>query len=1253
MKNNVFKLLFLLLTLSLSIAVSCGEQGCMGCGQEITDESGISSGESFTSETLSSENSHNHELNILKSDSRSHWYECECGLQGEFYAHKGGTATCSFLAKCSLCGEEYGSLNSEAHLYDIVKFDQEYHWSECACGKSNERVEHYGGIASCTNKAKCTVCQTEYGETDPNAHDYSKLDYDGSSHWFECECGERTEKENHHGGIATCVNRAVCTICESDYGELANHAYVNNTCKDCFANYSTPGLNFDYIDGVYTVTGIVFGSATTEENLVIPSKNGTVKAIAPKAFNNCVNIKSVVIPSSVKTIGKDAFLGCTGLEAVYIDSLVSWCQADIESNPLSNDCDLYVNYELVTDIEIPKNIRQLKKGVFLGCNSIYSVTMHDAITEIGEKAFYGCDNLITVFLPQRNLHTIGDSAFSGCNNLVNIKPVGTSGNVNGFTPSLTKIGERAFYNCSNILGEITLNCTEIGERAFYGCKGLEWVSIKNLQKIEDSTFYGCTKLSYVSFDENLTEIGTYAFRGCAIKTLVLPEGLVSIGESAFDQCKKLKSVSFPSTLTSVGKSAFYICDQIEEVFIKDLAKWLKIDFANYDANPLFYGACISIPGQGKLEVLQIPQGITEIKPYSITGASLKEVVIPSSVEIFAVAKNFRNCSNLQRFTVSSENPFYSSIDGHLYTQDGSELLQYAFAQTDNYVVPDTLSKISTSFPEGLKNVEVGNLATWCSINFLSEACNPIYYAKRFSVNGECVAILQIPETVTEISSYAFYSCYGLIGVDIPESLTKIGSYAFNDCINLLEINNKSSLDIKKGTGTHGYVGYYAKHIYNSDQEESKLSVTQDGLVLYVDDQGDTYVCAYVGSSPDVTIVDAKVKAYAFYNNEVIKTVTLGSGVTAVNSGAFENCDNLIEVNFGTNVSSIGEGAFENCVNLQTVNFKSGGITFGLNAFFGCSNLRTCTVKYRSDWLSNKFVNSYASPLYYSRALYIDGKLLTEISLPSNLKSINDYAFYNCDSLKTVIVNSYLTSIGKYAFYDCDSLKTVSISGGGSVADKIYDYAFAECRKLENYVTAHTYIGAGVFKDCEMLTSVVIGSNITTIGTSAFEGCTSLVEVSNYSSLKIEKGKTTNGYVAYYAKHLITSRHQDSKLQYVNNCTTYIEGLEVILIKYKGEEENVVLPNNVTKIDYYAFRYTNATSAILPISLKEIEEGAIVIHKSMTVYYEGSERDWNNVSKSEIDAKYLTVYYYVENEDDVPTDSGNYWHYDEDGNVVHW
>ena len=78
----------------------------------------------------------------------------------------------------------------------------------------------HGGQASEQERAICQDCNQPYGDFVSHTHNYNVLKYDAQSHWNECSCGEKQDVEIHKGGTATTTSKAVCEICNQEYGSV-------------------------------------------------------------------------------------------------------------------------------------------------------------------------------------------------------------------------------------------------------------------------------------------------------------------------------------------------------------------------------------------------------------------------------------------------------------------------------------------------------------------------------------------------------------------------------------------------------------------------------------------------------------------------------------------------------------------------------------------------------------------------------------------------------------------------------------------------------------------------------------------------------------------------------------------------------------------------------------------------------------------------------------------------------------------------
>ena len=154
-------------------------------------------------------------------------------------------------------------------------------------------------------------------------------------------------------------------------------------------------------------------------------------------------LTEVTIPSSITSIGSGTFYECSALTAVYYTGDVAgWCGITFDyyySNPLYYAHNLYIDNTLVTRLNIPDGINEIKDYTFLGCNTLRQATIPDGVTSIGSSAFQFCSALTQVTIGN-SVTSIGNGAFYECSALAEMTVLAT------VPPT---IGEAStFYNVS-------------------------------------------------------------------------------------------------------------------------------------------------------------------------------------------------------------------------------------------------------------------------------------------------------------------------------------------------------------------------------------------------------------------------------------------------------------------------------------------------------------------------------------------------------------------------------------------------------------------------------------------------------------------------------------------------------------------------------------------------------------------------------------------------------------------------------------
>lgn len=191
--------------------------------------------------------------NDWKSNDTNHWkeYSC-CRAHAEEAAHSGGTATCQNKAVCSTCNKPYGNLGSHVPASTWSK-DASGHWHACQTPNCNEQLAftaHTPGPAATEDAPQlCTVCSYELAPALEHTHDWSAWISNGDgTHTRTCaKDGSHTETNACSGGIATCQNSAICSVCNTAYGakDMTNHTGGTEVRGSVEATTSTEGYTGD------------------------------------------------------------------------------------------------------------------------------------------------------------------------------------------------------------------------------------------------------------------------------------------------------------------------------------------------------------------------------------------------------------------------------------------------------------------------------------------------------------------------------------------------------------------------------------------------------------------------------------------------------------------------------------------------------------------------------------------------------------------------------------------------------------------------------------------------------------------------------------------------------------------------------------------------------------------------------------------------------------------------------------------------
>lgn len=316
-------------------------------------------------------------------------------------------------------------------------------------------------------------------------------------------------------------------------------------------------------------------------------------------------------------------------------------------------------------------------------------------------------------------------------------------------------------------------------------------------------------------DMPVVAIGNGAFLNCdTIKSMTIPDSVVRIEGLAFSKCYALEKVTLGQGIREIDFSPFAFCDKMtyneyqsgyyvgtEEnpyfAFVSTASKSLE----TLTIHPNTVVVCGSaIENCYTLCEVKIPEGVISLGGFVFQHcSSLEKVHIPKSLESIGLLA-FKKCDSLVEFVVADENSHFKSIDGSLFSKDGSRLIKYAAGQTvSSYCVPDGTVVIEESSFENAKHLtevtladsveEIGHSAFLYCENMQSIRFGNALKDIGGAAFGFCASLKEIvlPDSVQEISYSAFYCCDKLEFVEIGRGVVSLEDEVFYSCDALTEV----------------------------------------------------------------------------------------------------------------------------------------------------------------------------------------------------------------------------------------------------------------------------------------------------------------------------------------------------------------------------------------------------------------------------------------------------------------------------------
>ncbi|MGN0310595.1 MAG: leucine-rich repeat protein [Bacteroides sp.] len=334
----------------------------------------------------------------------------------------------------------------------------------------------------------------------------------------------------------------------------------------------------------------------------------------------------------------------------------------------------------------------------------------------------------------------------------------------------------------------------------------------------------------------------------------------------------------------------------------------------------------------------------------------------------------------------------------------------------------------------------------------------------------------------------------------------------------------------------------------------------------------------------------EIEDFAFYNASNLKKITIPSSISKLGLSIIEGCASLDSLTIPHNVkewNKLGKSG------VNTIIIENGVSYIPREAFFACDELKTLIIPKSVTYINNAFsygglkeiyiddLNQWLNYNWYNPnypfeasgrgfvngeivrdtgfnemgKLYINGNLLTNLSLPNNIEIVPAYAFHGCSSIETIEIPNNIIEIEQSAFAGTQ-IEEISIPNS---VHKMGDAIFRSCYNLKkvNLPNNITEFPGGFLADCSSLTEFTIPDYIERLGSGVFSCC------DNLKTVKLSQKLTSIPSNAFYAcKQLDIIEIPNSVSSIFDYSFAYCKSLKSISI-----------PENVKFIESYAFEAT--------------------------------------------------------------------------------
>ena len=796
--------------------------------------------------------------------------------------------------------------------------------------------------------------------------------------------------------------------------------------------------------------------------------NCPVTEFGSYAFANC-SIKNAGIPATITKLGSGVFSGNPVEQISYRATAAAAHNADVV--PFSGLAD-----SVDTTITIADSVTSVPAFMFYKAE-VEKINIGTGVASIGEAAFSG-SKTAEVAIPNGNAayRVNADGNLYTADNLTIIAYLGKHQDA-AYTlaTGVNTIAAGAFYG-HPFLERMTFDATviNIGKEAFFACDKLESIAVNDF--MDEASFLaevtvgenwsgnaevifsglawdiGVTKgamtatlysdgrlaitgsglmknwasasavdwyskrntITKVTFDGDIQSIGAYAFSGCeSLSDCVLPDSVSSIGQYAFFDCKGITFFRVPDKVTTINTYTFANCASLY---------WVDCGLGVQSIEPFAFAGCPTA------RYIAINGSATEVKGNAFQGDKNATLLIVGKQQM----TDFTDYTGINDAATGSVDTKVFRICYLKDIEQGRLLKRYA-ANNTTAAIGSAGSYANTS-----------DLYAYSFDHNNDGKADYLHVAGASAMETTWADKTQVPwneirETLTKVC--------------VEDDVTSVGPYAFEDCTAL------TFARIGKGAATFSTHAFYncsaLKEFLCNVRSFSTGSLTADSNVFVNAGASDGFSVVF---EDDAT----RIPGYLFYNCKNLTNLTLGKGISSINSFAFAGCTGMKTLYIkSTKIDSTDPKIFTDAGK------DSGGFTVELAA----------NVTKLPD---NLFYSTDGNP--YVTSVFADAG--------SKLESIGSSAFFDCNRLESAYFANctMLTYIHNAAFKGCTRLVSADFSNCIKL-QKINSEAFANCMNLADFTISNdeaiTNIGDKAFYNTLAIRTMTIPESVREIGADAF------------------------------------------------------------------------------------------------------------------------------------------------------------------------